>query len=69
MPTQLLKFINIVKMQLKKSDLYSLGAVIYFLFTGQQPPLAVQFQDVLNRTSGIGYFIKADIKKISCGKS
>lgn len=48
----------------EKSDLYSFGAVIYFLFTGKQPPLANEFQEILDSTSGIDIELKPIIKKL-----
>lgn len=48
----------------EKSDLYSIGAVIYYLFTGEQPPLAIQFQEVLNRTGGMDIALKPIVKKL-----
>lgn len=32
----------------EQSDLYSTGAVIFYLFTGKQPPLAACFQDAID---------------------
>ena len=48
----------------EKSDLYSIGAVIYFLFTGKQPPLAIQFQETLNNSRGMDIALKPIIKKL-----
>lgn len=48
----------------EKSDLYSIGAVAYYLFTGNEPPLASDFQNVLDRTSGIDIDLKSVLKKI-----
>jgi len=48
----------------EKGDLYSIGAVIFYLFTGKQPPLAVQFQEVLNNTRGMDIELKPIVKKL-----
>lgn len=48
----------------EQSDLYSIGAVIYYLFTGKNPPIASNFQNELNNTSGIDIELKPIIKKL-----
>ena len=48
----------------EQSDLYSIGAVIYYIFTGKNPPLASDFQNDLDSTSGIDIELKPVIKKL-----
>jgi len=48
----------------EQSDLYSIGAVIYFLFTGKQPPIATDFQNAIDEASGIDIELKKIIKKL-----
>ena len=48
----------------EKSDIYSIGAVIYYLVTGKEPPLPAQFQEVLDKTYGIDIDLKPIIKKM-----
>ena len=48
----------------EQSDLYSIGAVIYYLFTGEQPPLATCFQDMIDQASGFDVNLKPIIKKL-----
>lgn len=48
----------------EKSDLYSIGAVVYYLFTGKKPPLASNFQAELDNTSGIDIELKPIIRKL-----
>ena len=48
----------------EQSDLYSIGAVLYFLFTGEQPPNVCNFQTTIDRISGIDIELKPIIKKL-----
>lgn len=48
----------------EQSDLYSIGAVIFYLFTGKNPPLASNFENELDNTSGIDIELKPIIKKL-----
>lgn len=48
----------------EQSDLYSIGAVAYYLFTGNTPPCASEFQNILDITSGIDIDLKKVIKKL-----
>ena len=38
----------------EQSDLYSIGAVIYYLFTGEQPPVVTCFHSAIDKASGKG---------------
>ena len=48
----------------EQSDLYSIGAVVYYLFTGNKPPLPEQFQNEIDVTSGIDVDLKEILKKL-----
>lgn len=48
----------------EQSDLYSIGAVLYFLFTGELPPNVCNFQTTIDRISGIDIELKPIIKKL-----
>lgn len=52
----------------EQSDLYSIGAVIYYLFTGEQPPLANCFQETIDEASGFDVNLKPIIKKLVAEK-
>lgn len=48
----------------EQSDLYSIGAVIYYLFTGEQPPIVTCFQDAIDKASGFDVQLKPIVKKL-----
>ena len=48
----------------EQSDLYSIGAVVYYLFTGKTPPIATDFQQILDGTTGIDIELKPIIRKL-----
>ena len=49
----------------EKSDIYSIGAVIYYLFTGLEPPQANAFQKMIDEMSGCDVELKPIIKKMT----
>ncbi|MCR1950934.1 AAA domain-containing protein [Clostridium sp. DSM 100503] len=49
----------------EQSDLYSLGCIIYYLFTGEKPVKASIFSDIIDKTSGIDNTLKPIIKKLT----
>lgn len=48
----------------EQSDLYSIGAVIYYLFTGEQPPIGYCFQDIIDKASGFDVDLKPIIRRL-----
>lgn len=48
----------------EKSDLYSIGAIIYYLFTGKKPPVAVKFQETMDGVRGMDIELKPIVKKL-----
>ncbi len=49
----------------EQSDLYSLGCIIYYLFTGEKPVKASDFSEVIDKASGIDSKLKPIIKKLT----
>lgn len=48
----------------EQSDLYSLGAVIYFLHTGEYPPVPEDFEEELETSRGIAVELKEIIRNL-----
>lgn len=42
----------------ERSDIFSLGAVMYYLFTKREPPLPIDFTNVIQQSSGIDPLLK-----------
>ncbi|WP_283699971.1 AAA domain-containing protein [Clostridium perfringens] len=49
-----------------QSDLYSLGAIIYFLFTSQNPPIAKLFSETIENSNVLDERFKICLKKLVC---
>lgn len=48
----------------ERSDIYSLGAIIFFIFTGEEPPSEESFEEKLNETGGIDIELKEIIENM-----
>jgi len=49
----------------EQSDIYSLGAVFYYIFAGEDPPNADEFESKIKRTGGIDIELKDIIYKMT----
>lgn len=49
----------------EQSDLYSIGAVIYYLFTGKQPTIATNFQQTIQDATGFDVELKPILVRLA----
>ncbi|MEA4925454.1 MAG: AAA domain-containing protein [Syntrophomonadaceae bacterium] len=50
----------------EQSDIYSLGAVFFYLFTKKEPPAPADFKDTIQTTSGIDPKMKEILLRMTC---